>query len=129
MDRLKSVSPRLAAYGRTLPKTKAEFDAIVMTGEMAAPVSKIDLDAHHALVGNMAPATVQVPRAAGEGGTEVVIVERAVRVSDVPELDKLALSDFVVDFSSVEKPAIGKLDEAALHAYADSLCREAGITV
>lgn len=130
MDRLKSVSPRLAAYGRKLPKTKEEFDAIVITGELSTPVPKIDLEAHHALVGNIAPTTVHVPVSAGEGGgTEVVIVERPVTASDVPELDKLALSDFVVDFSTVEKPADGELDEAALHAYADSLCREAGITV
>ena len=128
VDRLKSVSKTLAALGRKLP-TEAQLKEAVKRGELATPVPTIDLEAHHVLVGNVAPTTVRVPAPAGVGGTEVVIVERPVTASDVPELDKLALSDFVVDFSRVEKPADGELDEAALHAYADSLCREAGITV
>jgi type IV secretion system protein VirD4 len=48
---------------------------------------------------------------------------------DVPNLAKLSLASFAVDFSAVEKPKAGELDEAALHAYADNLCKQAGINL
>lgn len=128
VDRLKSVSKSLAALGRKLP-SEQQLKAVVKSGELATAVPMIDLEAHHAMVGQVATPTVVAPAPSAAGGTETVIVERPVTPDDVPELDKLALSDFVVDFSAVEKPAGGELDEAALHAYADSLCREAGIKV
>jgi type IV secretion system protein VirD4 len=127
MDRLKSVSRSLAALGKALPTEKELKDAI-KNGELGTPVPMIDLEAHHALVGAVVPTTVQAP-ADSNGGTETVIVERPVTADDVPDLDKLPLSSFAVDFSTVEKLPGGELDEAALHAYADSLCRQAGINV
>lgn len=128
MDRLKSVSTKLAAYGRKLPKTKAEFDAIVLTGELSAPVPKIDIAAHQALVGEHFPPHGP-PVSANDGRAEVVVIERAVLPSEVPKLNKLFLYDFAVDFSKIERPSTDEIDIPALQAYADSLCREAGITI
>ena len=129
MDRLKSVSPTLRAMGKKLPSER-QLKQIVKKGELAAPVPLIDLEAHHAMVGNMSEPVVVAPSSGGNSSeVRTVVVERAVTVDDVPNLDKLSLNDFSVDFSAVETPAAGELDEAALHAYADSLCQKAGITV
>lgn len=127
VDRLKSVSHSLAALGRKLPTEKQLKDAI-MAGELATDVPMIDLEAHHRLIGgDDAPVTVALPAKAG--GAHVATVERPVTPDDVPNLAKLGLAAFAVDFSSVDKPKAGELDEAALHAYADNLCKQAGISV
>jgi len=123
VDRLKAVSARLHALGNKVP-TKKQLDDAIEAGELGAPVPKIDLEAHEREMGGELPVTVAVP---AQGGTEVVTVERPVTPDDVPNLAKLSLASFAVDFSAVEKPAVGELDEAALHAYADSLCQQAGI--
>lgn len=123
VDRLKTVSARLNALGNKLP-TKKQLDDAIEAGELGAPVPKIDLEAHEREMGGELPVTVVAPT---QGGTEVVTVERPVTPDDVPKLAKLSLASFAVDFSAVEKPAVGELDEAALHAYADSLCQQAGI--
>lgn len=49
MDRLKSVSPRLAALGKKLP-SENEFKAIWGAGELASDVPTLDLDWHRAIV-------------------------------------------------------------------------------
>lgn len=125
MDRLKSVSKSLAALGKRLP-TEAELKAAIKAGELATDVPKIDLEQHHALVGHVTPSHISVP---GNSVTELVTVERDVLASDIPELANLSLESFTVDFSSVKPPAPGALDEEALRAYADDLCRCAGIKV
>lgn len=123
VDRLKAVSARLHALGSKVP-TKKQLDDAIEAGELGAPVPKIDLEAHEREMGGELPVAVVAPP---QGGTEVVTVERPVTPDDVPNLAKLSLANFAVDFSAVEKPAVGELDEAALHAYADSLCQQAGI--
>jgi type IV secretion system protein VirD4 len=132
MDRLKSVSPSLAAYGRKLPKTKEELDKIVLAGELAAHVPALDIEAHLASI-EAQPAPLVATAGSFDADhtevSEVVIVERTATAADVPQLDKFSLANFAVDFSAVESPGLGDLDEVALLAYADSLCREAGITV
>lgn len=125
VDRLKAVSARLAALGSKVP-TKKQLDDAIEAGELGAPVPMIDLEAHNREVGGDLPVTVVAPP---QGGTEVVTVERPVTPDDVPNLAKLSLANFAVDFSAVEKPRAGELDEAALHAYADSLCKQAGINL
>lgn len=127
MDRLKSVSPSLAKFGRKLPNEK-QLKAIIKSGELAVKVPVIDIDAHIRMVSGStaAPTTVVVP---SQEKTEVQVVERPVAPSDIPNLAKMTLANFSVDFSTVEKPEAGELDEAALHAYADNLCKQAGINV
>lgn len=124
MDRLKSVSPSLKALGRRLP-SEARLKQIIMLGELASNVPKIDLETHHRLVGNDKPVTVTAPHS----GTTMATIERPVTPDDVPTLAKLGLASFAIDFSRVDKPKNSELDEAALHAYADNLCRQAGINV
>lgn len=126
IDRLKEVSPSLNALGSKMPNEK-QLNHAIETGELGASVPKLDLEKHNILVGsNDAPVTVAVPQKAG---VQVVTKERAVTADDVPNLAKLNLANFAIDFSAVEKPQVGVLDEAALLAYADNLCKEAGITI
>ena len=127
VDRLKSVSPTLAALGKKLP-TEKQLKDVVMSGELASPVPMIDLAAHNAVTnsGNGAPVTVAVPKPAG---AKTETIERLATPDDVSQLAKMTLANFAVDFSAVEQPTVGELDEAALHAYADNLCRQAGINV
>jgi type IV secretion system protein VirD4 len=125
MDRLKSISPSLAAFGKKLPKEKQLKD-IIMAGELAANVPRIDMDAHNRLTGDMGPVTVSMPKTVG---TKKEIIERPITADDIPQLAKMNLADFVMDFSAVERPPAGELAEVALLAYADNLCRQAGINV
>lgn len=125
VDRLKAVSPTLNALGSKLP-TKKQLDGAVEAGELGAPVPKIDLEAHNREVGGELPVVVVAPQ---QAAPQVVTVERPVTSDDVPNLAKLSLASFAVDFSAVEKPKTGELDEAALHAYADNLCKQAGINL
>lgn len=126
IDRLKLVSASLHKLGNRLP-TKKQLDDATLSGELAAPVPFIDLEGHHAATGGEeTPVTVAVPHAAE---TAIATVERPVIPDDIPKLAKLGLASFALDFSAVEKPPAGELDEVALHAYADNLCRQAGINV
>lgn len=125
VDRLKAVSPSLNGLGSKLP-TKKQLDCAVEAGELGATVPKIDLEAHNREVGGELPVTVVAPQ---QVAPQVVTVERLVTPDDVPNLAKLSLASFAVDFSAVEKPKAGELDEAALHAYADNLCKQAGINL
>ncbi len=126
IDRLKSVSPSLNALGNRLPK-EAHLKLVVMIGELSAKVPVIDVEEHNRLVSGETTTKAVAPRQGGE--TKTVKVERAFTADDIPKLDKLSLADFAVDFSAVKKPQPGELDEAALHAYADSLCQQVGIHV
>lgn len=126
MDRLKSVSPTLAAFGKKFPNEQ-ELKNIVKSGELATDIPIIDIEAHHkAIGGGEVPATITV---SNKSETTVVTVERPVTADDIPKLAKLSLANFSVDFSGNEKPKTGELDEVALKAYADDLCRKAGINV
>ncbi|UVW30690.1 type IV secretory system conjugative DNA transfer family protein [Massilia sp. H6] len=126
VDRLKTVSPSLAALGRKLPNQQQLKEAI-RRGELGAPVPLIDLETHHQTVGIDTGFHMQPP-GTGQGGVLIATTERAVTADDVHGLNALALTDFVVDFSAVEVPK-GELDEVALQAYADQLCRQAGVAV
>jgi type IV secretion system protein VirD4 len=125
VDRLKAVSVSLNALGSKVP-TKKQLDDAIQAGELGASVPKIDLETHNREVGGELPVTVAVPQ---QVAPQVVTVERPVTPDDVPNLAKLSLASFAVDFSAVEKPRAGELDEAALHAYADNLCKQAGINL
>lgn len=124
MDRLKSVSPTLRKAGRRIPKEK-ELKEAWARGELSAPVPIIDVDAH----------MIRVAKGGAEAAnqssvTGVVIESRTVAISadDVPNLGRLALDSFAVDFGAVAVPSQGSLDVTALQAYADALCVAAGVT-
>lgn len=123
IDRLKELSPSLRALGSKLP-TKKQMDAATDAGELSAPVPLIDLAAHHRTVDIKEALTVIPPQ---QGGNSTTTIERDVLPDDLPNLAKLGLASFVVDFSDVKKPTPGDLDVTALNAYADNLCRQAGI--
>ena len=131
MDRLKGVSPQLRALGKRMP-TKQQLDRAIHAGELRAPVTRIDLEAHHRLTGAVTGDSTDTDAAASVStpvGVALVMEERPVMPDDIPNLAKLALDCFVVDFSSVKPPRKGTLDVEALHAYADHLCERAGIQI
>lgn len=123
VDRLKKISKTLRKLGSKLP-TQQQVDDAISSGELAAKVPHIDLDAHHKITGGDIAITVSVPNKGG-GAT----VKRPVTAEDISNLGNLKLEDFAVDFSSVKKPPPGEMDEIALKAYADDLCRAMGMQV
>jgi len=127
VNRLKAVSKSLRALGGKKP-TRRQMDDAIRHGELAAKVPKIDIDEHHRLNGSDAPVTVTAPSKAGKK-TLTTTVKREVTAEDIANLGNLKAEDFAVDFSSVKKPPPGEMDEAALKAYADDLCRLMGMDV
>lgn len=123
VERLKKISRTLRNLGGKLP-TQKQMDEAIGSGELAAKVPNIDLEAHHKETGGDVAITVTMP--AKGGGTTV---KRPVTADDIANLGNLKLEDFAVDFSSVKKPPPGEMDEAALKAYADDLCRAMGMQV
>ena len=123
VDRLKKISKTLRNLGGKLP-TQQQMDEAISAGELAARVPKIDLDAHHKGTGGDVAITVIAPNK-GSGAT----IKRPVTAEDISNLGNLKLEDFAVDFSSVKKPPPGEMDETALKAYADDLCRAMGMQV
>ncbi|MGB7816284.1 MAG: hypothetical protein WBL28_08030 [Methylotenera sp.] len=61
--------------------------------------------------------------------SRVATIKRPVTADDILNLGNLNLEDFAVDFSSVKRPPPGEMDEMALRAYADDLCRAMGMKV
>lgn len=112
VNRLKEVSPRLHALGRKLP-TKEQLGAAILAGELAAPVPAVKLEP-------ISKEVIMTPIAQSNPS-------RPVTAEDIPNLTSLRLADFEVDFSAIDSPVPGAVDVAALHAYADDLCRQANI--
>lgn len=123
VDRLKEVSSLLSDLGSKLP-TQKQMDEAIRLKELAAKVPKIDLETHHKETGGDIAITVKAPVKGG-----VSTVKRPVTAEDISNLGNLKLDDFAVDFSSVKKPPPGEMDEAALKAYADDLCRAMGMQI
>lgn len=123
IKRLKKTSSSLRKLGNKIP-TQKQMDNAIRLGELAAKVPEIDLIAHHKNTGGDVAITVNVPSKGG-GNT----VKRPVTAEDISNLGNLKLEDFAVDFSSVKKPPPGEMDEVALKAYADDLCRAMGMQV
>ncbi len=123
LERLQSIAPRLRV-GPRYCLDKALFDDVIAHGELAAVVPEIDLDAHLQEVNDTRTINVDKLQGRAEGGTT-----RSVTPDDLAQLAAGDLPEFAIDFAAVATPPAGDLDEAALHAYADSLCRQAGIMI
>lgn len=126
IDRLKKVSKSLRALGKAAPSRK-QLEHAIQTGELAAPVPKIDLAAHQKSIQCDVPLTVSVPQQ--PGARPAPPIKRDITADDIANIDNLKLEDFNVDFSKIKKPAPGEMDEAVLKAYADELCRAMGMIV
>lgn len=124
IDRLKQTSKTLKSL-RSKP-TRQQLDDAIHSGELAAKAPKIDLEAHHWKVAGEnpeTPLTVVIP----DQPALRIPFERPVTADDVPNLAKLSLASFAIDFSEIETPKTGVIDEAALLAYADEQCKQAGL--
>lgn len=141
LNRLKQLSPTLA---KKRNPSKDDFDAAVLANELAVPVPIVDVEEVRRLArkskSQASVTAVASVTPTGSGGVAVAeappetapIVERLVTTDDVPNLHLYGLENFAVDFSNVSVPAIEageELDVRALNAYADDLCRRAGLTV
>lgn len=104
LRRLKKVSKSLR--GLSGVPNRNQMDEAIRKGELAAKVPLLDLEEHNRLNSDAELTTVTAPGAGG--GLKI------------PEH---------VDFSAVKKPAPDEMDEAALKAYADDLCRAMGMKV
>jgi len=125
IDRLKLISKSLRKLGKA-PPTRKQLEHAIQSGELAAPVPKIDLTAHQKSIQNEVPLTVSVPQ---QPGMRPMPPKREITADDIANIDSLKLEDFNVDFSKIKKPAPGETDEAVLKAYADELCRAMGMIV
>lgn len=112
--RLKAVSKSLSALGGKTP-TRHQMDEAIRHGELAAKVPLIDLEEFHKKVGVQESFTVTEPSGRVGGGARL----------GAEDIGRMA----AVDFSAVKKPAPNEMDEAALKAYADDLCRAMGMNV
>ena len=122
VNRLKEISPRLKKIKRP---SKEQYDEAFESGELAASVPAINIEKHQ-----NQDHIEQAYNSNGNGGATAEIIERFVVPEDMPNLAKLGLSSFVIDFSDdVEIPQKDVLNLAALHEYADNLSRQAGLTV
>jgi len=130
IDRLKSVSKSLAALGKKIP-TKDQLESAIFHGELGIPVPTINLEAHHQLVDSETGSKDIIEKIQA---AEKTVIERPFTNAEIISIDSVSLSNFAVDFSNVSSPEISsmdspdsELDEAALIAYADAMCREVGI--
>lgn len=105
VERLKAVSPGLAAIGRRMP-TKGELAQAMASGELAPEVPEAA-----PVVAAALPAPVDTRKF------------RPVELDDLDKLDSVPLSDFSTDFSQLEMPE-GDLDEDELAAYADRVYQQ-----
>lgn len=101
-----------------------EFKNRILPG---ANVPKIDLESHAKLTPDDAPIKVVVPTDSNTKKTVDVI--RPVLTTDVPNLSKLSLNNYVIEFSDQPSSKDSKLDEAKLDAYAMLRSKETGLTV
>jgi len=91
VDRLKSVSPMLAALGKRLPN-QAELDAAVIAGELSVQVRPINLDLHEAIVEQRVRV---MTRDDVKDGVDLARV--AVDLSSIPVLEGSVTSEADVD--------------------------------
>ncbi len=124
MDRLKSVSPSLRALERKLP-SESVLKAIIMAGELAADVPKLDMARHAATTGGNLAMSVVMPTP--DSQVQTVTTSRAVTPDDVLNLSKLSLDKFDINFSVFKAPENGVLNVEQLKAYVDLRSKEAGL--
>ena len=118
MDRLKTVSRRLALCGSRLPSVD-ELKAAIKAGELATAVPGLALrSSSHSRTDAEATvaAFLEAPQTPGAS------VSREVTAHDIPGLNSLPLSAFVIDFGDIVAPPPGAVDVEALCAYTDSMC-------
>lgn len=96
------------------------------TSRLLPPIKipALDLNAHNKTVAASVPSLRNTFLMAEPG-----VVVRPITAEDIPNLQNLALKDFVLDFAKAAPPKSDTLDFAALDAYAEMRCKEAGLIV
>lgn len=119
VNRLKEISPSLAALGKKLP-TKAQLEEAAEKGELRAPVPLLEIK-HREYVFAPKPAAPEVKPEAPKPAAE-----RPVTAVDVEKLNDLTADDFSCDFSNIEVPS-EKPTDAELQAGVDQLLAKFGM--
>jgi len=118
IDRLKSVSPSLAALGRALPN-KAQIDRAMQAGELSAFVPTTDLDLHEAIASNRTRIMTTEDVAGGVKLEQVATNISSVSVPTGPNLTDGEVDAFVNDFwEALDHPTAIK-DNSASVEYMD----------
>lgn len=116
INRLKEISPSLAALGDALP-TKEQLEDAAGRGELRADVPLLKV-VHSEYAFS--------PKPGEEAGTKEVTVERPLKPADIGKLDKLKAEDFSCDFSDIEVPSVKPTDKE-LQAGVDELLARFGM--
>jgi type IV secretion system protein VirD4 len=119
IDRLKEVSPSLAALGDALP-TKEQLEDAAGRGELRAKVPMLKV-VHTEYAFSPKPA----PAEAKPGASEAAI-ERPLTAADIGKLSSLNADDFSCDFSDIEIPSEKPTDKE-LQAGVDELLARFGM--
>jgi type IV secretion system protein VirD4 len=119
VNRLKEISPSLAALGKALP-TKQQLEDAASKGELRAAVPLLKIE-HTEYVFAPKPAETEVTPDAKEPAAE-----RPLNAADVEGLNSLTADDFSCDFSDIEVPS-EKPTDAELQAGVDQLLARFGM--
>lgn len=113
VNRLKEISPSLAALGKALP-TKDQLDDAASKGELRADVPLLKIE-HTEYVFAAKPTVTEA-----KPDTKEPAAERPLNAADVEAVNSLTADDFSCDFSDIEVPS-EKPTDAELQAAADQL--------
>ncbi|NCU67978.1 type IV secretory system conjugative DNA transfer family protein (plasmid) [Acidovorax sp. 210-6] len=114
MDRLKDVSPYLAALGKRLPN-QAELSEAMRRGELAAPVPILNVEFYQESI------------SAAEGGIERIERPKpATRPFTAEDYPQIAEINFALNFDNIKAPPKGERTVEKLHEFADAACKEVG---
>lgn len=113
MDRLKDVSPSLAAIGHRLPDQK-ELITAMTSGELSAPVPFVDVESYQDSI------------SAAEGVIEMIGKKPSTRPFEPGDYPKISEINFALKFDNLKAPPKGERTTEKLHEFADAACREVG---
>ncbi|MBZ2207141.1 type IV secretory system conjugative DNA transfer family protein [Massilia soli] len=117
MDRLKEISPSLAALGKALP-TKAQLEKAAGRGELRAPVPLLEVT--HPTY------SFSTPQPDISDGTARRTIERVLNANDIDRVATLPADAFSCDFSDIQIPG-DKPTDAELQAGVNELLSRFGM--
>ena len=118
IDRLKEISPSLAALGKAFP-TKAQLEDAAGRGELRAEVPLLEVVDN---IYNFSP----VPPEGVDGKTAKRIIERELTADDIDKVSTLPAEAFSCDFSDIQIPG-EKPTDAELQAGVNELLSRFGM--
>lgn len=126
LERLYLVSPHLRAQGRRVPR-REDLDIAQRTGELAAQVPLIDLEAHLASTGAEGGSLrASLPNGGSTGGT---VLDRPATIESAAASPSQPLHSFQADLAGLRPESQVANDKASMAAYVDRLTRDISMDV